>query len=58
MSRLHAVIKISSNGIGIKDLGSTNGTYIDSNRISDNYQIAVVGQKILFGSVELVLAKE
>ncbi len=58
VSRLHAVIKISSNGIGIKDLGSTNGTYVDSNRISDNYQIAMVGQKILFGSVELVLAKE
>jgi Trypsin-like peptidase domain/FHA domain len=55
ISRNHAVLKIVHHGVEIRDLGSTNGTYVDSVRVGDEFVAVGVGQKVLLGKVELVL---
>lgn len=53
MSRVHAVIEVSADGATIADLGSTNGTWLDGERISESGQghpVAVgLGQIIAVG---------
>lgn len=55
LSRKHAVIKLSNNGLKIKDLGSTNGTYVGAQKLQDAYVLVTFGQKVTFGKVELTL---
>jgi len=52
VSRLHAVIEWDGRGVQLRDLGSTNGTYVNDQRITE----AVVlqdGDCVQFGSVHM-----
>ena len=40
ISRKHSRLKIVGNGYVIEDLGSTNGTWVDEQRISGQYQLS------------------
>ncbi len=58
LSRKHAVIKISSGGLKVKDLSSTNGTYVGFQKVQDDYVFVDFGQKVKFGKVELTLNRK
>jgi hypothetical protein len=58
ISREHAVIKITSSGIAIKDLNSTNGTFVGTTKVGDNYQEISIGQKVTLGKVVLKCGRE
>lgn len=40
VSRQHAVVEVTDEGAFIRDLGSTNGTYVDGVRITDRYLLS------------------
>ncbi len=53
ISRVHALIKKEGDGVFIKDLGSTNGTYINNKKIEANVMVpAKYGDLISFAGVE------
>lgn len=58
LSRNHATIKICADGIEISDLGSTNGTFLDGNKVGNDFVKVQIGQTILFGKVQLILSRE
>lgn len=53
VSRLHAVIRWTARGYVLEDLGSTNGTYVEGQRITAPV-LLVPGQQIRLGRVEAV----
>jgi len=53
VSRSHAELSVSDFGIAIKDLGSRNGTYIESSRVVEGK--AVPGQRLRFGDVSFLV---
>jgi len=54
VSRLHAVIKRSTDRITMMDLGSSNGTYINGKRLSANVeQIIHHGDVVTFGKLKI-----
>lgn len=53
-SRHHAVIYTGATGYEVEDLGSSNGTYVQGQRITARVPLAV-GQVIRIGSTELAL---
>ena len=57
VSREHAEITTSEGGVDIRDLGSTNGTYVDDDRVFDTVDLHV-GQTIRFASVEFALVED
>jgi hypothetical protein len=56
VSRRHARIEASQDGLIIEDLGSTNGTFVNLERISGPVPI-ITGDRIHFGSDEFVLSE-
>jgi pSer/pThr/pTyr-binding forkhead associated (FHA) protein len=57
ISRKHAVIIKLMNAIMIKDLGSTNGTYLNDKLVKD--AVSLIDQdKIRFGSIEFKITKK
>jgi hypothetical protein len=50
VSRQHCVIEIAADKVRVSDLNSTNGTYIDNNRV-DGSQILPVGSILRVGNV-------
>ncbi len=56
VSRRHAELRASSDGVRITDLGSRNGTWINGHRISE--RIASPNDSISFGSVKFLLLRE
>lgn len=56
VSRRHARIRVSETGVTIEDLGSTNGTFVGAQRISD---VAAInnGDELRFGSILAVLQR-
>lgn len=53
VSRRHALLHLSDEGLAIEDLGSANGSFIGSQRIAANTKTKVDdGQSIRFGDVE------
>lgn len=53
ISRVHAIIKKEKDGVFIMDLGSTNGTYINNNKIESNVLVqAGYGDLISFAGSE------
>ena len=57
VSREHAVIELNASGLRIRDLDSTNGTWIDNNRVSQKFMDLKIGQTLTLGKVKLFLSK-
>ena len=49
VSRRHAVLRRVDDGLAVEDLGSTNGTFVNEQRISGIVQVAE-GDRIRFGN--------
>jgi adenylate cyclase len=57
VSRRHAELELAGAGVRVRDLGSTNGTYLDGVRIID--ALATPGARVAFGKVDFeVMAQE
>jgi adenylate cyclase len=56
VSRRHAELEVVGAGIRVRDLGSTNGTFLNGGRILD--AVATPGARIAFGKVDFVLREE
>ena len=57
VSRVHAELKyFPDKAIGIRDLGSTNGTFVDDMRIGSEYHILSIGSRGKFGEVGLTIS--
>src|SRR6185312_9855408 len=54
VSRRHAMIVVSGDGVTVEDLESRNGVVVNGNRITERTKITP-GDKILIGSQELIL---
>ncbi|MFI3258001.1 MAG: FHA domain-containing protein [Spirochaetales bacterium] len=56
-SRNHAIIQKIKNHFFLKDMGSTNGTYLNGEKIpSDKYIKVVYGDKITIGSDSIIMS--
>ena len=54
VSRHHAVVVLGPDGaVSIRDLGSTNGTFVNDTRVSGEYALAE-GDEIAIGSTTLI----
>ncbi len=53
VSRRHARITVSEAGASIEDLGSTNGTYVNGERVSGERPLSD-GDEIRLGPIEIV----
>jgi adenylate cyclase len=49
ISRRHAEVVLAANGVRVRDLGSSNGTFLNGSRIDD--AVAVDGDVVTFGKV-------
>jgi adenylate cyclase len=49
ISRRHAELALAPNGVQVRDLGSSNGTFLNGSRVSD--ALAVDGDVVTFGKV-------
>ena len=56
VSRRHAEIELKDGGVGIRDLGSTNGTFLDGDRVSE--AVAPPGSRIAFGKAVFEVRQE
>jgi adenylate cyclase len=56
VSRQHAEVQASDGALRIRDLGSTNGTFVDGERVSD--ALARPGAHVVFGKVAFELRGE
>jgi len=54
VSRNHATLKIEASGVTVNDLGSTNGTHVNGERITTPRQVAS-GDTIAFGNTQMRL---
>lgn len=54
LSRRHAAINISAEKMTIKDLGSSNHTFVDGNKIDSEQEISA-GSKLKFGNIEATI---
>jgi len=52
VSALHCEVRLDGDGITVKDLGSTNGTYVDGQLVQTC--VLLSGQRLRLGSVELI----
>ncbi|HEV2855521.1 MAG TPA: adenylate/guanylate cyclase domain-containing protein [Thermoanaerobaculia bacterium] len=56
VSRRHAELELVGPGVRVKDLGSTNGTYLDGVRVID--ALATPGSRVAFGKVDFEVVAE
>ena len=56
VSRRHAELELMGAGVRVKDLGSTNGTYLDGVRVID--ALATPGSRVAFGKVDFEVVAE
>jgi pSer/pThr/pTyr-binding forkhead associated (FHA) protein len=54
VSRRHAEITVGPDGVSVRDLGSTNGTFVNGERVTEADLRA--GDRLSFGGVTLILA--
>ncbi len=50
VSRRHAELELTGAGVRVRDVGSTNGTYLDGVRVTD--ALATPGSRVSFGKME------
>jgi FHA domain/Domain of unknown function (DUF1707) len=55
VSRAHAVVHYRDGKWSLRDLGSTNGTFVNGRRITDEIEVRP-GDEVAFGAVRFVLA--
>ena len=53
VSRHHAELELAGAGVRVRDVGSTNGTYLDGTRIID--ALATLGSRVAFGKVDFAV---
>ena len=51
LSREHAVLEVRRGSVAVRDSGSKNGTYVDSEKVTERVELKP-GAKIRFGSLE------
>jgi adenylate cyclase len=56
VSRQHAELELTAAGVRIRDLGSTNGTFLNGERVSD--AVAMPGARVSFGKVDFEVREE
>ena len=56
VSRRHAELELVGAGLRVRDLGSTNGTFLNGQRISD--AVATPGSRLAFGKVDFEVRPE
>lgn len=56
-SQFHARIRREGNAVMLEDLGSTNGTFLNSERLENNSALLSEGDKIRIGGVTFQLAR-
>lgn len=56
VSRRHAELELAGAGVRVRDLGSTNGTYVNGERVID--ALALPGARVTFGKVDFELREE
>lgn len=56
VSRRHAELELTGVGVRVRDLGSTNGTYLDGVRVAD--ALATPGSRVAFGKVDFEVVAE
>ena len=57
LSKQHFIIKTNNKGCSIKDLGSTNGTFLDGNKVGESFQSLKTGGIIRCGKTEFTVIK-
>ena len=57
LSKQHFIIKTNNKGCSIKDLGSTNGTFLDGGKVGKSFQLLKTGGVIRCGKTEFTLIK-
>ena len=58
MSSEHAAIMHEDNGYFLKDIGSTNGTYVNSNKVQYSSVQLKNGDKVQFGQLNFLFVDE
>lgn len=58
VSRHHASITYEKGSFTIEDLGSSNGTFINGEKIGPGKHVISIGDRLRFGSTEFVLSSE
>ena len=56
VSRRHAELELTGAGLRVRDLGSTNGTFLNGQRVSD--AVAMPGSRLAFGKVDFEVREE
>ncbi|HEX4964207.1 MAG TPA: adenylate/guanylate cyclase domain-containing protein [Thermoanaerobaculia bacterium] len=56
VSRQHAELQLAGAGLRVRDLGSTNGTFLNGERVSD--AVAMPGARLSFGKVDFEVREE
>src|SRR5947199_4412603 len=56
VSRRHAELELTGAGVRVRDLGSTNGTWLNGQRVSD--AVAMPGSRLAFGKVDFEVREE
>jgi adenylate cyclase len=56
VSRRHAELELTGAGVRVRDLGSTNGTFLNGQRVSD--AVAMPGSRLAFGKVDFEVLEE
>ena len=56
VSRQHAELELTGAGVRIRDLGSTNGTFLNGEKVID--AVAMAGARVAFGKVDFEVREE
>jgi len=57
VSRIHAELKyIYGQGLVISDLGSSNGTFLNDEQITNEYYLLTTGDNVRLGEIELTVS--